>query len=109
MAEEVEERRLGPERSDGRSGASRNPADFEAMWRDLAPIGRSPSSGGYFRQPWTGAELELRAWFREQAAARGLELEEDPFGNLVAWWRPAPVVEVRGRPRPSLETTAVLT
>ncbi|KRC49120.1 Zn-dependent hydrolase [Nocardioides sp. Root79] len=59
------------------------------MWRDLVPIGRSASSGGYFRQPWHAAELELRAWFREAATARGLELEEDPFGNLVAWWGPA--------------------
>ncbi|KAB2813361.1 allantoate amidohydrolase [Pimelobacter simplex] len=58
------------------------------MWRDLAPVGRSASSGGYFRQPWHSAELELRAWFREAAIARGLELEEDPFGNLVAWWGP---------------------
>ncbi|GAA4099788.1 allantoate amidohydrolase [Nocardioides kongjuensis] len=64
-------------------------ADFEQMWRDLTPIGRSASSGGYFRQPWHAAELELRAWFREAATARGLEVEEDPFGNLVAWWGPA--------------------
>jgi len=63
--------------------------DFEAMWRELAPIGRSSSSGGYFRQPWESAELELRSWFREAATARGLEVEEDPFGNLVAWWGPA--------------------
>lgn len=63
--------------------------DFEQMWRDLTPIGRSASSGGYFRQPWHAAELELRAWFREAATARGLEVEEDPFGNLVAWWGPA--------------------
>jgi len=77
---------------------------FEEMWRDLAPIGRSAASGGYFRQPWASAELELRAWFREQAGDRGLALEEDPFGNLVAWWRP--LVEVRGAPAPSLETTA---
>ncbi|MDQ6527125.1 allantoate amidohydrolase [Nocardioides sp. LHD-245] len=63
-------------------------ADFEQMWRDLAPVGRSASSGGYFRQPWHAAELELRAWFREAAAARGLEVDEDPFGNLVAWWGP---------------------
>lgn len=61
-------------------------AGFEEMWGDLAPIGRSPQSGGYFRQPWQGAELELRAWFREAATARGLLVEEDPFGNLVAWW-----------------------
>jgi N-carbamoyl-L-amino-acid hydrolase len=61
-------------------------AGFEEMWGDLVPLGRSPHSGGYFRQPWHSAELELRAWFREQAAARGLKVEEDPFGNLVAWW-----------------------
>src|SRR3982750_4306443 len=64
------------------------PADFEAMWRDLAPVGRSASSGGYFRQPFTSAERELDAWFAEQSAARGLELERDRFGNTVAWWRP---------------------
>ena len=64
------------------------PADFEAMWRDLAPVGRSASSGGYFRQPFTSAERELDAWFAEQCAARGLELERDRFGNTVAWWRP---------------------
>lgn len=62
--------------------------DFERMWHDLEPIGRSASSGGYFRQPWLAAELELRDWFREAATARGLEVEEDPFGNLVAWWGP---------------------
>lgn len=61
-------------------------AGFEEMWGDLAPIGRSAQSGGYFRQPWQAAELELRAWFRDAASARGLAVEEDPFGNLVAWW-----------------------
>jgi len=61
---------------------------FEQMWRDLAPVGRSASSGGYFRQPFTSAELELRAWFGEQVATRGLALESDGFGNLTAWWRP---------------------
>lgn len=59
------------------------------MWRDLAPIGRSASSGGYFRQPWTSAESELRSWFAEQATRRGLELRQDGLGNQVAWWRPA--------------------
>ncbi|WP_182376616.1 allantoate amidohydrolase [Nocardioides sp. WS12] len=59
---------------------------FEQMWTDLSPVGRSSTSGGYFRQPWESAELELRAWFREAAKARDLEIEEDPFGNLVAWW-----------------------
>jgi N-carbamoyl-L-amino-acid hydrolase len=62
------------------------PDDFERMWADLAPVGRSASSGGYFRQPFTGSELELRAWFLEQCRARDLRVEEDAFGNLVGWW-----------------------
>ncbi|WP_310530158.1 allantoate amidohydrolase [Nocardioides sp.] len=62
---------------------------FEAMWRDLHPVGRSASSGGYNRSPWTSAESELRAWFTEAALARGLELETDGMGNQVGWWRPA--------------------
>jgi N-carbamoyl-L-amino-acid hydrolase len=66
--------------------------DFERMWSDLAPIGRSASSGGYFRQPFTQPERELSDWFREQAAARDLELESDETGNLVAWWWPVGVV-----------------
>ncbi|WP_299054049.1 allantoate amidohydrolase [uncultured Nocardioides sp.] len=59
---------------------------FEQMWRDLAPVGRSAASGGYFRQPWTSAETELRSWFVEQATARGLRLVVDALGNQVAWW-----------------------
>lgn len=58
------------------------------MWRELAPIGRSAESGGYFRQPWTSAEAELRAWFVEQTERRGLEIDADPLGNLIGWWRP---------------------
>ncbi|MEI2811669.1 MAG: allantoate amidohydrolase [Nocardioides sp.] len=70
-------------------------ADFEQMWRELAPVGRDATSGGYFRQPWTPAELELRAWFGEAAVARGLVVEEDCFGNLVAWWAPTGVSSER--------------
>jgi len=66
--------------------------DFEAMWRDLAPIGRSVSSGGYFRQPWASAESELRAWFAAECAARDLTVETDGIGNQVAWWSPPPPV-----------------
>ena len=50
------------------------------------PLGRSAASGGYFRQPFTPVECELRAWFVEQCAARGLEVEADGNGNLLAWW-----------------------
>jgi N-carbamoyl-L-amino-acid hydrolase len=64
------------------------PDDFERMWADLAPVGRSATSGGYFRQPFTQPERELADWFRGQAEARGLSLESDETGNLVAWWVP---------------------
>src|SRR5512143_2975236 len=67
----------------------RMPDDFERMWADLAPLGRSAASGGYFRQPYTGVDGELRAWFVDQASARGLAVEADGLGNVVAWWRPA--------------------
>ena len=60
--------------------------DFERTWADLAPVGRSASSGGYFRQPWSSAEVELRTWFLEEAARRGLDVEVDGIGNVVAWW-----------------------
>jgi N-carbamoyl-L-amino-acid hydrolase len=63
--------------------------DFEQMWSDLATVGRSASSGGYFRQPWASAEAELRSWFAEACAARGLTVETDGIGNQVAWWEPA--------------------
>jgi beta-ureidopropionase / N-carbamoyl-L-amino-acid hydrolase len=64
---------------------------FEQMWRDLAPIGRSAATGGYFRQPFGSAERECHAWFVEQCAARGLEVEQDGNGNTVGWWRPTGV------------------
>jgi N-carbamoyl-L-amino-acid hydrolase len=62
------------------------PDHFEELWRAIEPVGRSSRSGGYFRQPFATAERELDAWFVEQAAARGLRLETDDFGNRVAWW-----------------------
>jgi len=60
--------------------------DFERMWGDLLPVGRSAASGGYFRQPFTTPEVELRSWFVEQCEARGLRVETDAFGNVVGWW-----------------------
>ena len=62
------------------------PEDFEQMWAALAPVGRSASTGGYLRQPFTSAETELRAWFHEQCAARDLAVEADGNGNLLATW-----------------------
>ena len=62
--------------------------DFEQMWRDLAPVGRSSASGGYFRQPFTAPEREAAAWFLEQCRSRDLQVSADELGNVVAWWRP---------------------
>lgn len=59
---------------------------FQSMWRDLAPIGRHAGSGGYRRYAWTGADVECRAWFREQAESRGLAHEVDRNGNQWAWY-----------------------
>ncbi|GLF99296.1 allantoate amidohydrolase [Streptomyces yaizuensis] len=57
---------------------------FVEMWRDLAPLGRHPR-GGYRRHAWTGADADCRAWFRDQALARGLRYEVDRNGNQWAW------------------------
>lgn len=56
------------------------------MWAELLPIGRSSGSGGYRRFAWTGADAECRAWFREQAEARGLAYEADRNGNQWVWF-----------------------
>jgi N-carbamoyl-L-amino-acid hydrolase len=58
---------------------------FDALWADLAPVGRLPS-GGYGRFAWTPADLTLREWFAAAALARGLDLVEDRAGNQWAWW-----------------------
>jgi N-carbamoyl-L-amino-acid hydrolase len=60
--------------------------EFHALWREISSIGRDSGSGGYVRYAWTPPELELRDWFRAQAASRGLVLEEDGNGNIFAWW-----------------------
>src|SRR4051812_707920 len=62
------------------------PDDFGQMWSDLAPVGRSGRTTGYFRQPFTSAERECHGWFLEQCRARGLRLETDGNGNTVGWW-----------------------
>lgn len=61
---------------------------FERLWSDLAPLGRSTASGGYFRQPFGSAEREAHAWFVEAATARDLRVETDGFGTTLAWWEP---------------------
>jgi N-carbamoyl-L-amino-acid hydrolase len=58
---------------------------FHSMWAQLLPIGRDRASGGYRRYAWTGADADCRAWFEEQATARGLSYEVDRNGNQWAW------------------------
>lgn len=60
------------------------------MWASLKDVGRSASSGGYFRQPFAAAERECAAWFAEEALARGLKLRSDGYGNTIAWWGGGP-------------------
>ncbi|MGW1078035.1 allantoate amidohydrolase [Kitasatospora sp. NPDC002522] len=55
------------------------------MWAELLPVGRSASSGGYRRHAWNSADTECRAWFEDQARARGLRYETDRNGNQWAW------------------------
>jgi N-carbamoyl-L-amino-acid hydrolase len=69
-------------------GARMADVTFETMWQDLWPIGRDPSSGGYRRSPFGSAERECAAWYVEQAASRGLDIERDGQGNTIAWWHP---------------------
>ncbi|GAA4682487.1 allantoate amidohydrolase [Phytohabitans rumicis] len=58
---------------------------FRELWDQLTPIGRDPDTGGYLRYAWTPAELACREWFRAQADARHMPVEEDGNGNLIAW------------------------
>jgi beta-ureidopropionase / N-carbamoyl-L-amino-acid hydrolase len=56
------------------------------MWDELASVGRSARTGGYFRQPYLSADVELRRWFVGEAGSRGLRVEVDGVGNVFAWW-----------------------
>jgi N-carbamoyl-L-amino-acid hydrolase len=73
------------------------PDDFERMWADLAPVGRSAGTGGYHRSPFTTAERECHAWFVEQCRARGLRVEHDGNGNTIGWWEPIGGIVRHGR------------
>ncbi|WP_190122531.1 allantoate amidohydrolase [Streptomyces inusitatus] len=55
------------------------------MWRELAPVGRDATTGGYRRYAWSGPDADCRAWFKDQALARGLSYETDRNGNQWAW------------------------
>lgn len=60
-------------------------AHFEQMWAALGAIGADPG-GGFTRPAWSAVDVELRAWFRAEAAKRAMPVEQDGNGNLWAWW-----------------------
>jgi N-carbamoyl-L-amino-acid hydrolase len=59
---------------------------FESLWADESAIGRHSETGGYTRGGWSLTEREATHWFLDQCAARGLSVESDGIGNLIAWW-----------------------
>ncbi|MER5266693.1 allantoate amidohydrolase [Actinosynnema sp. NPDC002837] len=64
---------------------------------DIADVGRDPKRGGYSRHGFDRVELELRAWFVEEAERRGLDVRPDRNGNLWAWWgAPGPDAVITG-------------
>ncbi|MCF2529844.1 allantoate amidohydrolase [Yinghuangia soli] len=71
------------------------------MWADLLPVGRDARTGGYRRFAWNAADLECRAWFREQAERRGLVYEADRNGNQWAWYAGPGAAAAAPRPRVS--------
>jgi N-carbamoyl-L-amino-acid hydrolase len=54
--------------------------------RDISGIGTDRKRGGYSRPVFSTAETDLRSWFIEQAARRGLDVGTDRNGILWAWW-----------------------
>ncbi|GAA3269135.1 allantoate amidohydrolase [Paenarthrobacter aurescens] len=52
----------------------------------IQDVGRDAVRGGYSRAVYTTPEHDLRQWFIEQAAQRGLEVETDRNGIIWAWW-----------------------
>lgn len=85
---------MTPGTTPGADAATRN---FDSMWSDLLPVGRS-RSGGYRRFAWTSQDAELREWFAAEADRRGLDLTCDRAGNLWAWWGDADAAAAAGDP-----------
>jgi beta-ureidopropionase / N-carbamoyl-L-amino-acid hydrolase len=55
---------------------------YRRLFAELAAIGREP--GGWNRMAWGPGEDAARAWFSATATTLGLEVEQDPAGNLWA-------------------------
>ncbi|ASO22450.1 N-carbamoyl-L-amino-acid hydrolase [Actinoalloteichus hoggarensis] len=63
----------------------------------IADVGSDRRRGGFSRHGYDHAELDLRAWFVEQARRRDLDVRTDRNGNIWAWWgRPGPDAVITG-------------
>jgi N-carbamoyl-L-amino-acid hydrolase len=61
-------------------------ATVTGLLSDIAFVGTDAMRGGYTRPVYSTAELDLRAWFIDQATRRGLSVETDRNGAIWAWW-----------------------
>ena len=55
---------------------------------EIADVGTDATRGGYSRPVFSTAELDLRSWFVDRAAKRGLDVETDRNGLIWAWDAP---------------------
>ncbi|MFK4299301.1 N-carbamoyl-L-amino-acid hydrolase [Arthrobacter sp. GAS37] len=68
------------------SKAATGTVTVTGLMRDISRVGTDPHRGGYSRPVFSAAETELRSWFIEQAARRGLDVTTDHNGIIWAWW-----------------------
>ena len=83
MARTTATTRLG---APGSPTATTPASTVTGLLSEIAAVGADTLRGGYTRPVYSSAELDLRAWFTEQAEARGLAVERDRNGTLWAWW-----------------------
>jgi beta-ureidopropionase / N-carbamoyl-L-amino-acid hydrolase len=55
---------------------------------EIADVGTDATRGGYSRPVFSTAELDLRSWFVDRAAKRGLDVDTDRNGLIWAWDAP---------------------
>lgn len=63
-----------------------NATRLQQRIQTLSEIGRQPD-GGIYRMALSPADLEARAWLRNEITTAGLELQTDPAANISARWR----------------------
>lgn len=61
-------------------------ASANDLLAEIDRVGADRARGGYSRHVFTGAEGELREWFRGAARVRGLTVQVDRNANLWAWF-----------------------